>query len=82
MYILKPIPAAQGVGMAAPSGFANLPTVDRLTVATLPVNPAPGSIAIVTDGTATPTQSGIIPVGGGSLQNLVWADPLGTWWVI
>jgi hypothetical protein len=70
MYILKPIPAGQGTGYAAPS-TPQIPTIDRLTVATLPVQAPPFSICIVTDGSATPSQTGIPPVGSGSLENVV-----------
>jgi hypothetical protein len=72
--------------MAAPA--VQIPSVDRYTVANLPQQAAKGSIAIVTDGSATPSQTGIVPVGGGSLENMVWFDGLvsgnsqGTWWVV
>jgi hypothetical protein len=64
----------------AMSSGGSYPTISRLTVATLPTVVATSTFALVTDGSATVNQSGITPVGGGSLLNLVWWN--GFNWVV
>ena len=66
------------ISLQAPFPAANTPPyplIDRSTVANLP-NPnseRAGAIALVIDGTFGPSAgSGLAPVGGGSLLNLVW----------
>ena len=50
----------------------SIPLISRYTVATLPTVVATSTFALVTDGSATVNQTGIAPVGGGLLLNLVW----------
>ena len=82
MQILSNPTTTPPIGSAAAPSGPVYPSLDRYTVATLPVNAPANQWAIVTDGSATPSQVGIAPVGGGSLENVVWSDGRGNWLVV